>query len=81
LGAGIGCLLAYISAITGMIFYPSAGALLAGLSVIAFASAILAYFARNTLIPAIVWNLGLAILSYGAVYFLADYLFPRGLAL
>lgn len=42
---------------------------LTGLLMIALASALLAHYARNRLIPAIVWNLAISVLALGITYF------------
>lgn len=81
LGAALGCVLAFLAGFIGIFLNLPFGGLLTELATIAVASAALAQYARNAILPAVVWNLGLAILAYGTVYFLADYVFPHGLAL
>lgn len=78
LGAAIGSVLATAAGLLGLYFYPSYGLLIAGLMIIALASGLLARFARNDVISAVVWNLGLAILATGAVYFVFNTLLVGG---
>ncbi len=78
LGAALGCILATAFCLLGLYFYPAYGLLIASLGVIAIASSLLARFARNDVISAIVWNIGLAILATGSVYFVIHTLFLNG---
>lgn len=78
LGAAIGCILATGFALLGLYLYPTYGLLIGSLAVVAIASGLLARFARNDVISAVVWNVGLAILATGAVYFVVHTLFPSG---
>lgn len=51
------------------------GMLVGSLIIIACASAISASYEQNKVIPAVIWNLGLAILAYACVYFLYHFFF------
>ena len=51
------------------------GLAIGALVTIAGASALSAYYEENRVIPAIVWNIGLAILAFSWVYFLYDFFF------
>lgn len=76
-GAGIGTLVAtlLIFFFHLLIPYPQAGFITGSLIAIAIASTFSAYYEQNRIIPAIFWNLGLAILAYGSVYFLFHFFF------
>lgn len=76
LGAGIGALIAIIISFIGLFLYPSYGILIAALIVIGCAAATSAHYQQNHFIPAIIWNIGLAVLSFGCVFFLGQYFFP-----
>ncbi len=78
-GALLGSALAFLIGLLGLYVYPEFGVLIAGVIVIAICTGFLAYYARNEMIPAIVWNGGLAILAFGAVYFVSATLFPEGI--
>lgn len=75
LGALIGCLAAASICLAAYFAFPLYGLPIGGLTVIAISAVISAKHAQNRLIPAIVWNVGLGILSFGCVYFLIDYFF------
>lgn len=70
LGAALGV------AIATAVFFPSAfflgwvGALTAAFIIISCASALTASYAGNRLIPAIIWNIGLTILTFSTIFFL-----------
>lgn len=51
------------------------GAPIAALICIAIGGMLTALHAKNRIVPAIVWNLGLLAISYGTFYFLIDYFF------
>lgn len=73
LGAFFGALLALFICLIGLMWSPSYGLVVGALLVVAISGAILAYRSENRLIPAIVWNLGIGLLSLGFVYFLIQY--------
>jgi hypothetical protein len=73
LGAGIGAGAA--SLFCFLLFYglPASGLWIGCMITLATSAAVSAYFEGNRMIPAIVWNLGLAALTWGSAYFLFDY--------
>lgn len=73
IGAGIGVLAAAAACFLGVWLGSSLGLILAALVLIAIAATISAYYSRNRWIPAIVWNIGLAILAYGSTFFLNQF--------
>lgn len=76
LGALIGSLVAASICFLSYALYPLYGLPIGALLAIGISAATSARLAQNRLIPAVIWNVGLAILSLGCVYFLSDYLFP-----
>lgn len=74
IGAGLGAFIVII--ISGILLWlwPSYGILVANLTLISIAGALSAYYEKNRMIPAMIWNLGLGILSCGSAYFLFEYL-------
>ncbi len=68
MGAGIGAFLAASVALLGLWLSPVWGLPAAALLFLCFASALLARCEGNEIIPAVIWNLGLGILSTAAVY-------------
>lgn len=75
LGAAIGTCCAIAVCLAAFFIYPSLGLMAAALIALGVAAGIAAYFEQNRLIPAIIWNIGLAILAFGVVYFLFEYFF------
>lgn len=73
--AAIGSLIAGIICIVSYLIYPSWGLLIGALLVTGTSAAIAAQRAGNQLIPAFVWNIALAVLTIGFVYFMLPYLF------
>lgn len=74
LGALLGALSATVLCLAGYVAFNMIGVLAAAIFCIITASAVSARFSGNRWIPAIVWNLGLASLPLGTVYFLLDYI-------
>jgi len=74
-GAALGALAATVCCLLGLLAFGQWGIFIAALSMVSIGSALAAYHASNRLIPAIVWNVGLTALSFGAVYFLIQYFF------
>lgn len=72
LGAGIGVLISSAICLILLILWPALGIILGAAIVIAITAALNARLASNHVIPAIVWNLGIAILALGSVHFLLD---------
>lgn len=77
-GAAIGCLAASALCLSGLWLSPSLGLLIASFIGLSAAAAIAAYHERNRLIPAIVWNLGLGVLSLGFLYFFLNAFVRKG---
>lgn len=73
LGAAFGVLIASLLCLTLFFAWPEYGIFLGAAITICISSAITAYLAQNEIIPAIIWNLGLAVLSIGTVYFLLEW--------
>ena len=85
LGAALGVVIATIGCLIGAsIYHPLGfhpiGILVGALIIIGGAAAVSSYYQGNKLTPAIIWNVGLAILSIGTVYFLLQFSFsfPQG---
>lgn len=68
LGAAAGALASTLLILCALYIHPLLGFAVA-LLLIALSAGILAYFARNRLIPAIVWNVALALLAFGITYY------------
>lgn len=73
LGAFFGSLIAASACLIALFLHPYA-LLVIALLLMGLASAVTAYSARNELVPAIIWTVGLGVLAGGSVYFLMDYL-------
>lgn len=69
LGAAVGTFLAGTLTLLALPLGGLPAILLLNLLIVAVAAAILAHFARNQIIPAIVWNLALAVLAFGLTIF------------
>lgn len=74
LGAATGVITSVISAFILYSIFPVYGIAMSALIIVGCAAAIAAYFERNNAVHAVVWNIGLTILSAGSAYFLLDYL-------
>lgn len=74
-GALIGCLIAVTGFFAGWFFHPFYGAIAGTMLIIGISGVVSAYFQKNKIIPAIIWNISLGLLSYGALYFLLQYTF------
>ena len=72
IGASLGALCALALCLLGFIIYPSGGLIAGALIAMGAAAAWSADYEKNRKIPAIVWNIGLGILTYGVGYFLLD---------
>lgn len=73
LGAFLGVLAAALLCLACFFAWPTYGIFFGSAISIAIASAISAYLAHNEPVPAIVWNLGLATLAIGTVYFFLEW--------
>lgn len=74
LGATVGTLLAVLLCAAGLLIYPEIGLLIAALLAVALATGASAKYERNNLTPAIIWNLGIAIITFATAYYLAEFL-------
>ncbi len=74
LGAFFGCVIGFLACLIGLWIYPAWGIAVTGLILIGATSALTSLQAKNKVIPAIVWNVGLAALSFSCLYFLLQYL-------
>lgn len=77
LGAAIGSLIALVCCILGAFLNAQWGIIVAALLVISASALVSARHADNRAMPAIIWNIGLASLSIGSLYFLIDFLFQK----
>lgn len=68
-GAAIGVLFASIFCLVGLLLYPPLGLLIAAFAALSAAAALAAWQERNRIVPAIIWNMGLGILSLSFLYF------------
>lgn len=73
LGAFLGSTFAAALCILSLFLIPTFGIVYGSLLAIALSGGILAYHSQNRLIPAVVWNVGIALLTFGFVYFLSKY--------
>lgn len=73
LGAAFGVLDAALLCLSLLFLWPEYGIFLGAALTIAIASGITAYLAKNEAIPAIIWNLGLAVLAIGSIFFLIEW--------
>lgn len=73
LGAAVGVFFAAIIILGLLFIWPSLGVFAGATLTIAISSASTAYLAQNQTVPAIIWNLGLAILAIGSVFFLLEW--------
>lgn len=71
LGALAGAFIASFICLLGLLF--PWGIVAAAFLTVALAAAISAKYEKNRMINAVVWNLGLSVLSIGSVYFLTEY--------
>lgn len=70
LGAAIGVLFSAIICLTLALFIPVWGLLVGAILILLVMSILSAHLALNKFIPAVIWNLGIAFLAFGAVHFL-----------
>jgi len=74
MGAAMGVFLSALVCLAAFFVWPAYGIFFGSFISISISSYLMARFAGNEVIPAIIWNLGLAILSFGCVYFLLDWM-------
>lgn len=79
LGAGAGAFLATICCSISFFAYPPLGLVIGALSSVGVAAAVQAHYNQNSIIPAVIWNTGIAVLTYGFSYFLLKFFYPNGL--
>lgn len=72
-GAAIGTFISALLCLLSLYFIPLWGLWSICFFIIAVAAGISAYYEGNRLIPAIVWNLGLAACTTGTIYFLLEF--------
>lgn len=77
LGAAMGTFFAAVICIAGILLWPAYGILIGACTIIITAGAIAAQQSQNRITNAIIWNLGLGVLSIGTAYFLLDFFFPQ----
>lgn len=70
LGTALGCFCSFATIMILFLVFPTYGVLLSSFLVLAIGSALSAARERNRIIPAVIWNLSLATLAFGAAYFL-----------
>lgn len=73
LGALVGSFIAAVLCLIALLIHPIV-LLLTGLIVMGVAAGVTSHHARNELIPAMIWMMGLGVLACGSVYFLMEYL-------
>jgi len=73
LGAAVGVLLAAIVVTFGGWIENVWGVAISAFFVIGFAACVSSYYAGNRLIPAVVWNIGIATVAFGSLHFLLQY--------
>jgi VIT1/CCC1 family predicted Fe2+/Mn2+ transporter len=73
LGAAAGVFIAAAVTLGMLLAFGPIGAILGALATISVSAGIAAQFAENKVVPAIVWNLGIAVLSSGILYCLLQY--------
>jgi vacuolar iron transporter family protein len=76
-GALIGVFVAFMICLLSLLIYPTIGLIVGTLLVVTLASFIAAKQTQNRPIPAILWNIGLAVLSFGSLYSLLDSLVQK----
>lgn len=70
LGAAIGVIISTLTCIISFMLWPKFGLILGAAIITSCSAALSAYLAQNKIIPAIVWNLSIAVLAFSSVYFL-----------
>jgi len=74
IGAILGTLVAAVVCFLVFFFFPSFGMWVGSFVTIAVSAFISATYEDNKRIPAVVWNIGLATITSGTIYFLLDYI-------
>lgn len=78
LGAAFGAVTSGLAMSISAWLWPEYGIYAAMAAIVGSAAAVSAYLERNRMIPALIWNLGVAGLAYSCVYFLLDWFAIRG---
>lgn len=73
-GAGLGTLVAVVLCALGYWFYGLYGVAIGAVACVALSASVAAKFEKNKMIPATIWNVGIAILALGSAYFLLDFI-------
>lgn len=73
IGAAFGTFVAFLFCLCFYYIYPPLGILIGSALVLALSAAVAAHHEGNKMIPAIIWCLGIGAVSFGFVYFLADF--------
>lgn len=69
IGAALGVFLASMLCLCGLALFGYPGLVTLSIAVIGFSAVVIAWFAKNRLIPAFVWNIGFSLLAYFLIYF------------
>lgn len=77
LGAFVGSFMAVLFCSICLWIYPAWGLLISSAITLGIGSAIAAQHERNRIIPAVIWNLGIAFVSVGFVYFMITYFITK----
>lgn len=75
MGAAFGTLLAATLSAAAYALFSTWGVPLGSFAVIAIAAAVSARYENNRVVPAVIWNSGVAALTFATVYYLTDYFF------
>lgn len=78
-GSALGALFAWTVCLIGLFLAPLWGLPIGAALILIGFSAFAAAKERNKAIPAAIWNLGIAVIAAGFVYFMLDLFFPRGI--
>jgi VIT1/CCC1 family predicted Fe2+/Mn2+ transporter len=78
LGAFVGALIASLGCLMINSLFPNFGLICSSLMIMGIAGALSAYYQKNRIIPAIVWNISLGALSLGTAYFLIEFSLSSG---
>jgi vacuolar iron transporter family protein len=78
LGALFGAISAAVFCLLSFLAYPNYGMPIGSALVLIVTSILTARYAQNRNIPAVVWNLGIAVLACGFVLYLFEYFFSKG---
>lgn len=73
LGAAAGCIISTLLCLAGLYAFPSYGLIIASLFTLCLATFISSHYENNEPVPSMIWNLGIALISLGAIYFIMEY--------